>query len=233
MFITNEPALMINKTLVIADLHIGITRELYESGVSLPSQVKNMVDRIHKIKKMTGADELVILGDLKHKVPDTSWQELREIPEFLSSLEFKKIIIIKGNHDGNIEKMIPGNIKNRVKVRKSLSFNDYLLSHGHRKANTRKNIVIAHNHPHIRFRDKLGALYTEPCWVIEKMKIKDKISQKSVDLIIMPAFNELCGATIVNRDKLLGPIAKKIINPKVHLLDGTDLGELKALKIKE
>jgi len=226
MFLVNEPAIILNKTLVIADLHIGITRELYESGISVPSQVKKMVNKIYKLKKETGAKELLILGDIKHKVPGISLQEQREIPEFLSLLKFKRIIIIKGNHDGNIEKMIPN--KDRIKIRKSFSIGDYFLTHGHRKANTNKNIIIAHNHPHIRFRDKLGALYTEPCWLIGKVKTK-----QIVDIIIMPAFNELCGATIVNRDALLGPIAKNIINPKVHLLDGTDLGKLNDLKIKE
>lgn len=230
MFLTNEPALIINKTLIIADLHLGITRELYESGISVPSQVKKMVEKIHKLKKMTKAIRLVILGDIKHKVPGISWQEFREVPEFLSLLRFKNIIIVKGNHDGNIEKMIPN--KDKIKVKKSISINNYFLTHGHRKANTKNNIIIAHNHPHIRFRDKLGALYTEPCWVIGKIRIKEKTKQ-IVDLIIMPAFNELCGATIVNHHTLLGPIAKKIVNPRVHLLDGTDLGALKDLKIRE
>jgi putative SbcD/Mre11-related phosphoesterase len=224
MFITNEPALFIKRVLVIADLHIGITRDLYDSGVSIPSQVQKMVDRIHKLKKISKTNELVILGDVKHKVPGISWQELKEIPDFLSLLKFRKITIVKGNHDGNIEKMIPD--KEKVKVKKSFTVGDYFLTHGHRNANTKKNIIIAHNHPHIRFRDKLGALYTEPCWVIGKF-------ETSSDLIIMPAFNELCGATLVNKDALLGPIAKKIIKPHVHLLDGTDLGALKDLKIKE
>ncbi len=224
MFITNEPALFIDKILVIADLHIGITRELYESGVSIPSQVKKLVKRIHKLKKMTKAQNLVILGDLKNEVPGTSWQEMREIPEFLLLLKFKKIILIKGNHDAGIEKLLPENIK----IKKSFSVGSYFLTHGHRKADTEKNIIIGHNHPHIRFRDRLGALYTEPCWVIGKFKAK-----KTVDLIIMPAFNELCGATLVNKDRLLGPIARKIIKPRVHLLDGTDLGALKDLKLKE
>ena len=70
--------------------------------------------------------------------------------------------------------------------------------------------------------------------MIGKMKINGREKREMlVDVIIMPAFNELCGATVVNRDKLLGPIAKKIINPRIHLLDGTELGALKDLKIEE
>jgi hypothetical protein len=225
MFIVGKPAIVIGKTLVIADLHIGITRELYESGISMPSQVRKMISRIHELKKITKAQELVIAGDIKHKVPGISWQEIREIPEFLTALKFKKITIVKGNHDGQIEKMIPAEIKGNVKVRKFVIIGDYYITHGHRKANTKKNIIIAHNHPHVRFRDKLGALYTESVWVRGSLDKKE--------LIIMPAFNELCGATVINRDKLLGPIAKKIRKAHAYLLDGTDLGLIGDLRLKE
>ncbi len=226
MFIVGKPALVIGKALVIADLHIGITRALYESGISMPSQVRKIADKIHELKKITKAKELVIAGDVKHKVPGISWQEIHEVPEFLAALRFKKITIVKGNHDGQIEQLIPDELKARVKVRKAVALGDYCVTHGHRKTNTNKNIIIAHNHPHVRFRDKMGATYTEPVWI--KGELPDK-----KEIIIIPAFNELCGATIVNRDKLLGPIAKKIRKAHAYLLDGTDLGLIEDLKLKE
>ena len=57
------------------------------------------------------------------------------------------------------------------------------------------------------------------------------LSGSGMHLIIMPAFNELCGATTVNKDALLGPIAKNLDYKKTHifLLDGTDLGKLSDL----
>lgn len=227
MFIVDCPAMVVQKYLVVADLHIGITKELYERGVSLPSQIKSMANKINMLKKETKASGLIILGDIKHKVPGTNWQELREVPEFLSLLKFRRIIIVKGNHDGNIENMLK--LKN-VFVRKYFSVGDYYFTHGHRNASTKKgNIVIGHNHPHIMFRDELGAIYTEPVWLIGNIKIKG-VSHK---LIIMPAFNELCGASIVNKDNLLGPLAKRIKNVHVFLLDGTDIGLLNDLKLKE
>ncbi len=227
MFLTDMPAMFIDKTLVIADLHIGITRELYESGISIPSQVEKLAKTLNKLGSQTKANRLVILGDLKHKVPGISYQELKEVPEFLSLLEFKEVVIVKGNHDGGIENMVESK---DVFVKKSFSMDDFYFTHGHRKANTKKrNIVIGHNHPHVQFRDELGALYTEPIWIIGKAKIKNQ----NHNLILMPAFNELCGATIVNRDSLLGPIAKKIRDAHVFLLDGTDIGLIKDLKFKK
>jgi putative SbcD/Mre11-related phosphoesterase len=224
MFITGYPALRINDYLVISDLHLGITRELYEKGVSMPSQLSKIIDRIHKIKKISRAKKLVLLGDTKHNIPGISYQELKEIPMFLEKLRFESIILVKGNHDGNIEKLIPASLKSRVKVKKSFVIGDYLLTHGHRNVKTDKNIIMGHNHPHVRFVDKLGAKYIEPCWVMGKYK-KRKI-------ILVPTFNELCGASIVNsREKFLGPIAKKIkkSSAKIFLLDGTYLGYIKDL----
>ena len=47
MFLTDIPAMFVGKTLVVADLHIGITRELYESGISMPSQVEKFAKRLN------------------------------------------------------------------------------------------------------------------------------------------------------------------------------------------
>ena len=227
MFIVDCPVMVVQKYLVVADLHIGITKEIYERGVSIPSQIKSMANKLNRLKKETKATGLIILGDIKHKVPGTNWQELREVPEFLSLLKFRKIIIVKGNHDGNIENMIK--LKN-VFVRKYFSVGDYYFTHGHRNASTKKkNIVIGHNHSHIMFRDELGAIYTEPVWLIGKVKING-VSHK---LIIMPNFNELCGASIVNKDRLLGPLARRIKGARAYLLDGTDIGLIKDLKLKK
>jgi metallophosphoesterase superfamily enzyme len=52
---------------------------------------------------------------------------------------------------------------------------------------------------------------------------------------MVPAFNELCGATVVNgKDDFLGPIARHIDrkNAKAYLLDGTYLGRIKNLMVK-
>ncbi|MEK6852822.1 MAG: hypothetical protein AABX59_02995 [Nanoarchaeota archaeon] len=42
-----------HKLLAIADVHIGLTKELWENGVSLPSQVKLFISRLNKLKKLT------------------------------------------------------------------------------------------------------------------------------------------------------------------------------------
>lgn len=228
MFIAGKPVMKIGELLIVADLHLGITKDIWDKGVRLPSQAGILAKRLNDLKKSSKTKKLVLLGDVKHSIPVISWQEQKELPEFFSLLDFKKIILLKGNHDGNIERLVPEN----VKVKKTYAYGDYVFTHGHRRIKTTKKIiVIGHNQPHVKFRDEMGATYTEPVWVRGPLKG----NYKNKKMIMVPAFNELAGATIVNRDKLLGPIAKNLDVRKSHcfLLDGTDLGVINDLRIKD
>ncbi|MBI4170660.1 MAG: metallophosphoesterase [Candidatus Aenigmarchaeota archaeon] len=228
MFIADKPVMKLGNMLVIADMHIGITKDIREKGILLPSQIKTMAAKLNSLKKQTRAKQLILLGDVKHHIPNISWQEEKEIPEFFSLLNFKKIILVKGNHDGRIERLVPP----YVKVKKSYTYRSYAFTHGHRKIKTTKNVIVTgHNQPHVKFRDEMGATYLEPVWV--KGPLKGHYKEKN--LIMVPAFNELAGATIVNRDVLLGPIAKCLDKKQAHcyLLDGTDLGTINDLKIED
>ena len=226
MFLTNYPAMVIKDYLVVADVHIGITKELKRAGVLLPSQVDKLARQLNTLKLVAKAKKLIILGDFKHEIPRISWQERVEIPQLLELLDFKSVVITKGNHDGHIEKIVHDK---RVKIKKSFSVGDYIFSHGHRRIKTKKNtVVIGHNHPHVRFIDSIGTVYTQPCWVIGRAG--------DARVIMVPAFNELCGATVVNgKDDFLGPIARHVDrkNAKVYLLDGTYLGSIRNLMTKK
>jgi len=237
-----EPALLIGKTLVIADLHIGIEYEIYKSGISIPSQVKKMKKRIFDLIKKTKAKELIILGDIKHQVPLISKQEEEEIPKFLNSLSRKvKTIIIKGNHDGDIESLV--NKKIKVYSPKGFRIGDYAFCHGQawfsQDCLKAKHLVIAHIHPAIEFWTQ-GFRSVEHCWIkspldIEKIEKKYKKNTNLQDCIIMPVFNPIIGGMPINSRefKPLGPILKNIVKWKesqIYLLDGTFLGKIKKMK---
>jgi uncharacterized protein len=228
MFIVDKPAMLVDGILVISDLHLGITKDIWDKGIRLPSQVSSLAKKVNDLKKFTKAKKLVLLGDVKHNIPNISWQEYREVPEFFSLLKFRDIVIVKGNHDGLIEKLVPKN----VKVVKTFVHGNYAFTHGHRKIETKKKIiVIGHNQPHVRFRDKMKAIYTEPVWVKGYLTG----TYKGKKIIMVPAFNELAGATLINKDQMLGPIAKCLDKKKSHcyLLDGTDLGVINDLKVDD
>jgi hypothetical protein len=226
--------------LCIADIHLGTSRELAVKGITVPDQVEKFVAKISGLREKTGARGLILLGDVKHNVTGVNLAEMREIPEFLEQLtqKFDKIVIVKGNHDGNIEKVIPPHLDEKISVKKDFLLGDTLFTHGHRNlasraaaSNSIKTIVIGHNQPAVYFRDSLRARYIEPCWVRGPLggNLKGK------DLIIVPAFNDVRGNTLINRQELLGPIAAKLDTKSAHtyLLDGTDLGTIKSLEVKD
>ena len=106
-FITGEPALVFNKNLVVADLHIGIETEYRKSGITIPTQLEKIKEKIDGLIKKSKARRLIIIGDVKHQVPGVSFQELREVPEFFNYFSGKiETHIVLGNHDSEIPALV-------------------------------------------------------------------------------------------------------------------------------
>ena len=241
-FLTGEAALQVGKVLVVADLHVGIEYEFRQAGVQVPSQLESMVKRLDRLLKLTRAKRLIILGDLKHKVPGTSWQELKELPGLYRHLKVRPELI-PGNHDGGIGNVVP---EMEVHPSSGLLLGDVYLSHGHtwpgKEFLKAKWIVIAHSHPRVEFRDRLGYRWLEPAWLrgkLTKARVEKKYGRAGSlpELIVMPAFNHFAGGVAVNRGlkekELLGPVIRCIDlkSARAYLLDGTLLGEIRKLKV--
>lgn len=245
----NEPALVVEnafRTLVLADVHLGIEWELYQSGFSIPSQVEKRKRRICDYIRKVKPDRIVLLGDIKHNVPLTSWQEKQEVPLFLKELAaFAPVDIVPGNHDGDIENLVPENVT--VHGMRGFVLDGVGYFHGHTWPDvgllSASHVVMSHNHPTIRFTDTLGHAVSEEVWIrthfIEKAirEHYDDIEWNNPEVIIMPAFNELCGGIPFNEsmhEELLGPVfanhAIELEKARAFLLDGTDLGTIGSIK---
>jgi len=243
-FVTGEPALLAGRTLFMADIHVGIEYEYRQSGINMPSQTGKLISRIESLLKQTKAASLVLIGDIKHKVPGISWQEEREVPAFLQRLAEKtEVYVVPGNHDGGIAKFIPKGVK--LYPMQGGLFGNVYASHGHTwpepSFSKAKYFIMSHSHPQVEFRDRLGYRWGERIWIrakLDKTKIREKYKgAKAVpELIVMPAFNPLSGGIPVNRKKQPQEIEKQHISPilksarmrtaKIYMLDGTYLGEL-------
>jgi putative SbcD/Mre11-related phosphoesterase len=238
-FLTDRALLLPGGTLVIADLHIGLERELAEAGIHVPDQAGRLQKRIDALIRQTKAKRLIILGDLKHNVPTITRTEWREIPAFLEHLSKKvKVSIIKGNHDGDIDRLVPKGVD--VIEPKGMVIGDFALTHGQawpgKKLLGCRTLIFAHIHPAIEFRaGRYRAI--EHCWLrcpVDADVLKKKFGKtvKLKDAIMMPAFNSLIGGVAVNGKDfgLLGPLlrtgAVKIKGAEVWLTDGTAIGHL-------
>lgn len=209
-----EPAAVIGKRLLIADIHLGIEFELQKKGVNIGGREKQEAQKINALMKSTGARELWILGDLKHDVKGFEKQERLMMHRFLRYLNTNKVFVVKGNHDSLLEKMPqitvfpPEGKVLRVGKKK------YGLIHGHAKPSQEvleaDEILCGHQHPRYGFKDSLGA-WSVACWV------------KTCNVTVFPAFGELSGGTNVNCGNFMGPLLKHASKISFYGLDGVKI----------
>ncbi|ADI73434.1 metallophosphoesterase [Methanohalobium evestigatum Z-7303] len=249
----DRPALTVSNTekvLVVADIHLGIEWDLYKSGITIPSQTEKRLERLKGYAEQTDPDRIVLLGDVKHNVPRTSWQEKNEVPYFLDALtEHASVDILPGNHDSGIESLLHENNDIKVHSSKGAVIDGVGYFHGHTwpafELLQTEYVVTAHNHPTVRFTDSLGHPTIEPSWIRSEFNFDELSRYQSLDyqswnnpiVFVMPAFNELCGGIAFNEslhEDLLGPVFStktfELDDSEVYLLDGMYLGVLKNIR---
>lgn len=239
--IHDVPALRVNNSVAIGDLHIGVETHLFRKGFHLESRTWNMYDAIMDMDD--DISRLIVIGDVKDSVPGSSRQEYREIPDFFEKLleRFDIIDVVRGNHDTNIEEFLPRRV--RVSPASGLVVDDVGFVHGHTwpsdKVMRSSALVMAHNHPTVMFMDDIGRTSTEPCWLRGGfVETSEKYLTLPKTFIVIPAFNRMLGGSPINvrNESLLGPILNSDIvdldNAHIFLMDGIDLGTRKSLMIE-
>lgn len=206
-FLHNAPAVQVGDALVIADVHIGIEHEFWRSGIRVPSQTQELLSKLKGMLRLCEAKKLVVLGDVKHKIPMMSRQELREVPEFFAALaKLADVHIIPGNHDGDLRSILPAGIN--LHPSSGLRLGSAFFVHGHAWPAPEflqcSHVFAGHTHPHVSFRDALGSRWTEPCWVRAPLKaapLKKRyktVPKELPELVIVPAFHPLSGGYAMN-----------------------------------
>ncbi|MCK5389610.1 MAG: metallophosphoesterase family protein, partial [Candidatus Thorarchaeota archaeon] len=99
--------------LIISDLHLGIEEEISEErGIHFPLQDTNIIERINSLVKKYNLSSLYIIGDVKHTILTDIPYNWDIIPEFMETLaEIVETMIIPGNHDGDLESLLPRNVE--------------------------------------------------------------------------------------------------------------------------
>jgi len=254
------PALLIERpvrSLIVSDVHIGFEEELHEVGFRVPSQSWRILESIERLIEKTGSERLIILGDLKHKVPGTSKTEWRYLPSMVEDVRklVKEVVLVPGNHDGGISRIL-GNSVTYAPSRGLLvedGESKVGLFHGHTwpsvslcKADV---LVMGHMHPVVRLRAELGLTVTRRVWLSlegERASLVKKLSRRyssrlptgRVTLLVMPSFNDFLSGVAVNAategKELLGPVVRSglfdLSKAEVYMLDGTHLGKVSDLR---
>ena len=233
------PALRIDDTIVIGDMHIGVESHLGRKGFHLPSRTAVMRDVLLEIED---ANRLVVIGDIKDSVPGSSKQEYREIPDLFQAMleHFDIVDVVVGNHDTQIEDFLPKHVN--VHPASGMKLGDVGLIHGHTWPSAdvmaSKTLIMAHNHPTVMFRDGIGKRTTEPCWFRTKFTdAQSNYLERPDELIMIPAFNRLLGGSPVNvvGEGFLGPMMNSgmidVDEAQIFLLDGICLGRRRDIMV--
>jgi metallophosphoesterase superfamily enzyme len=173
--LTPWPAMLVEgdeRMLLAADFHLGIEYELAKMGISIPYQTDRFLEELLSLVREHRPDRVLLLGDIKHGVPITSFQEKREIPRLFNSLLglVEHVDVARGNHDGNIQNLAPEGVEihpsRGFRVGEGLRVS---VLHGHAWPYPRlldcDLMVLGHNHPTVLLNTPLGVRISQRAWV--------------------------------------------------------------------
>ena len=233
--IDSEPALILEndkKNLVISDLHIGFEHKFSSNKIpnSKNSSVNDIINNVKKIIKKENPDTLILLGDVKSSIQNITKSEWNDVPYFFEELKSIEIILIPGNHDANITRLIPDNVT--LISSKGMIIDDVLLTHGHtmpsKNYSNVNNIIMGHIHP--VYFDENSLLNGERIWISIKTdkSIIFPSAKGKINITIVPSFNPYFYATEKRYyKKSISPIVERIKGSaiaKIATLDGTIIG---------
>ena len=187
------------KFLVISDVHIGLEDRIKRNGILIDSRknTDELIKLLANIHLETGVKELIILGDLKASIRIITRTEWDNVPYFLESLgKLFNIYLIPGNHDGNINQLLPENIN--IMRSHGMEIDNILFTHGHTLPRIGMNvekIIVGHLHPIIQKEGSI--LHGNRIWVKIRLTKKNlsgrnhNINARNIELIIMPHFNSI------------------------------------------
>jgi len=229
-----DPAMLLRKgkeqILIVADLHIGWEVALAHQGIHVPSQTPKMKDKILRLVDRHKPTSLLFLGDVKHTIARVELEEWKDIPDLFENLGKRvgDIKVVLGNHDGNLEPLLPPSVE--VLPPTGIALWDAGFLHGNAWPAPEllkcRSLIIGHVHPTVLFRDPLGFRITAQVWVkaqlnkerlakafLKGIGIKVKSDEDPFELLyqrfnvkfrvselfIMPYFNDFLGGRPINR----------------------------------
>lgn len=237
VIVPSQPALLLqgeNQNLIISDLHIGFESKFASNEIFIGKNTTTdeTIKEIESIIDSVKADTLILLGDVKSSIKSISNTEWNEVPKFFKKMKDKiDTILIPGNHDANIQKLVPDGIT--LVSSTGIVIENILLTHGHTMPSENfshvDKIIMGHVHP--VFFQKDSVLNGQRIWISIKTKKQQIFPSASgeLEIIIMPSFNKYFYATEKKYyKKSISPILERVkdySSAKIVTLDGSIIGD--------
>ena len=235
--IPSKPVLVLEgkeKSIIITDIHIGFESNfrVNEIFIGRNSSTNETIEEILEIIDIEKPNSVILLGDVKSSIKNISKNEWEDVPLFFEKIMKKtNIILIPGNHDANIQKLVPRGISMISST--GMVEENILLTHGHTMPSENfshvDKIIMGHVHP--VFFEEDSVLNGQRVWVSLKTEKQNLFPNKSgeIEITIVPSFNKYFYATFKKKyKKSISPIIQKIKNmssARIVTLDGTIIGD--------
>ena len=152
--VPSQPALILEdeqRFLIISDLHIGFEIGMISNDINV--RPEEMIQEIHSsldsLIESEKPDTIILLGDVKSGIDTISKIEWQTVPMFFEIGKKINTIVIPGNHDGNLSRLVPDYVT--MTGPSGLVIGDTLLTHGHVMPSENfsqiNRIVMGHLHP--------------------------------------------------------------------------------------
>ncbi|MCX8158752.1 MAG: metallophosphoesterase [Candidatus Pacearchaeota archaeon] len=185
----NKKRKKIERVLVVGDLHLGFGEIIGIFGINVGREMfNNIIDEMSEVfRKIGKVDKVILLGDIKHDFGGILRQEWSDVIKMIDYLKekCKKIILIKGNHDNFLKKIVR---KRNLKIYNYYFYEGFFFCHGERDYKKIwdkkvKYLIVGHGHPAIKLKEKKGNKVEKyKCFLVGKIRGKK--------IIIIPSFAE-------------------------------------------
>jgi len=234
--IPSKPALILEgekKYLVVTDIHIGFESSMSSNEIFIGknSSTKETISEMLEIIDAEKPDSVILLGDVKSSIKSISKSEWDDVPMFFEKIREKcDVILVPGNHDANIQRLVPENISMISST--GMVEENILLTHGHTMPSENfshvDKIIMGHVHP-VFFQED-SVMNGQRVWISLKTEKEKIFPNKSgeLEITIIPSFNKYFYATHRRQyKKSISPIIDKIKSvskARIVTLDGTIIG---------
>ncbi len=171
--------------LVIGDVHLGLTDRL---GIRRPLPEEEALEdcaRLTTASSETGANNLIVLGDIKHGLFEPSPYEKKALRAMTEELvKTFEVWIMKGNHDYGVEEVMDPRV--RVIGKEGLELDRVAFIHGHslprlsQSIESYDGVVSGHLHPQ---------LMLDGGWAPVWLKLMNRKRGRPREIVFLPHFN--------------------------------------------
>lgn len=185
------------KTLILADLHLGKATHFRKNGIAVPAAIENEnYARLSTLLLNNDITRVLILGDLFHSDFNEQWNIFLFFIKKFPAISFD---LVKGNHD--ILEEVKYTSENLKIYLKSYESEGFLFTHEPQEDKILYNIC-GHIHPGVKIKGSGKQVLRLPCFYF---------NQKSG---ILPAFGAFTGLHILNvsqNDEIYGIIENEVL----------------------